>query len=466
MHGRKGSVRDVRPMRGKRKKIGAMSLRNHIRRLQRVASAFAVADSSPTLPSGPVILFSCHDADRSMRGNDGRFSPLLEGIRKITEELGYSGINLTHPFALFAGSQIKDGSITINYRALRSRSLPLLRRILRVGSPVNPIERETALYRSLLDRLGPRAIISIQPPYGLCRAARQMGILVVEAMHGTNYHLEDKVFRSHWAQPDELLPNVLLSFDDVSHKTMLAWTGGRDISAVQGGDPWLHHLRCEAAADPGRSSGKDMPEGRRNQVLVTLQWGYDGEREALGSIVPNGVLHPALEAAIARSVGQYRFLIRMHPIQLNKTGYRHHRRYIRSLAARYPNVEWEQASARPLPLLLDEVFAHITMSSSAVGEAATAGVPSLMLCPTLHPGGANHGMFADLAAAGHVTFGKLDENAILEWLESKAASLPSPPPYEVEKRHGAELALYRGLMERAERLRSGGRQERERKSLS
>jgi len=437
----------------------SMSLRNVWRRMHRGFSAFAVPDHSVARPGGRLVLFSCHDADRSMTEGGGRFSPLLEGIRCIMADLGCVSVNLTHPFAIFKGSDIKDGSITVNHRVLPHR---LRTRLQSLVSPSRAkemsLDLETKLYRIVLETLRPEMVISIQPPYGLCRAARQMGIMIVEAMHGTNYNMNDKIFGAHMKNPDILLPNILLSFDDVSHATMTALTAGRDIEALRANDPWLHSLRLEQSRTVDRMLPIKAGDDRRNQVLVTLQWGYDGERKSLSNIIPNGILHPALEAAFAKTADRFRFLVRMHPIQMNKHGYRHHRRYIQSLPARYPNVEWERATAWPLPLLLDEVCAHVTMSSSSVGEAAAANVPSLTLCPTLHPGGALHGTFRELEAEGHLTFGKLDTEAIIAWIEASAIRIRERPPYDAEQRHGEELVFYAALLERTRSARTGGTQ--------
>jgi hypothetical protein len=439
-----------------------MNFRDKLRHLERFARVFSVFDGAPALPKGRLVLYSCHDADRSVSGNEGRLSPLLEGIRSIVAELGYVDTNLTHPFAIFSGSQIKGGSRTINYAAVRVRLLAKLERFLPARFRIGRLERETAFYRAMLTKLQPRAIISIQPPYALCRAARQMGILVIEPMHGTNFSMSDtKFFGAHMANPDELLPNVLVSFDDVTYATTTALTVGRDISTAQTGDPWLHLLKAGEARKGSPARTAEPSSAHRKQVLISLQWGYDGDRDTLSNIIPNGILHPAVEEVIATTGEEFQFRIRLHPIQMIKPGYSHHKRYIQSLAARYSNVEWEQATGRPLPFLLDEVFAQMTMSSGSAGEAASANIPTLLLCPTLHPGGANYGKFRELEPTGAVTFGTLDRERILAWLRGRAAQPVLRPHYDVEQRQRDELAFYGDLMKRAELLRSQAEQERE-----
>ena len=172
---------------------------------------------------------------------------------------------------------------------------------------------------------------------------------------------------------------MIISYDAVTHETVRALTKDRPIRALRAGDPWLIACRRRAVAP--------LVAGRRERrAIVTLQWGYDGERDSLTGIVPDGVLHSALEQAIADAGSDgWTILMRMHPIQMNAPGYGHHRRRIQALAARHAHVEVAQASSWPLPLLMDEVAAHITLSSSAVGEATVAGVPRSCCAPRFIP---------------------------------------------------------------------------------
>lgn len=386
-----------------------------------------------------------------MKHGEQRFSPLLEGIRDLVLELGYSPVNFSHPFAVFRSDQVKDGTFTLNRRALRARLRAAWPGLLRPSRALEArVEREASLYRDLLETLRPELVFAIQPPWAMCHAARQLGIAVVEAMHGSNVSLDDRIFAEHMAHPDHMLPHYVLGFDDVTFATFATHCAGRNITALRANDPWMQACRRRWARErqaAGRTD--DRPAGK--SVLVSLQWGYDGERKSLSGIIPNGILHPAIEGAIAAtSRCGIRFLVRLHPIQMTSPGYRHHRRYIESLASRHPHVEVQRATHDPLPLLLEEVSCHITMSSSSVGEATAARVPSLMLCPTLHPGGAHDGFFKELEREGAVTFGRLDVDAIAEWIGrcGAASERAQAEPYTA-KSHQDELSFYADLIERA-----------------
>lgn len=422
-----------------------LPLRRVARALARLATALAVPDHLPARPKGPLVLFGCHDADRGMRGDAGRYSQLLEGIRRHVVAIGCVPLNLTHPFAALRSSEVRDGSITLNWRALLGRAEAALRRAFGAG-PVVRLDIETRLYRGLLQRLQPRLVFAIQPPLGLCRAARQLGVVVIEPMHGNNISLQDRFFMHHMCRPDEVLPQVLLAFDDVTQATLRRVCQGRDITPLRTRHPWVQLCRLEAASR--QAAGAPGPV---HAVLLSLQWGYDGERDALSGIVPNGILHPAIEQAIARTAGSgLRWHLRLHPVQVTTPGYRRHRRYFEQLAARHPHIEFEQATTMPLPLLLDEVSAHITMSSASAGDAAAAGVPSLLLCPTLQPGGTNHGLFLELEAAGQATFGRLDTDAIVDWLSHRTPRTCAPlDAAALAAEHEADAAFYRQLLDGA-----------------
>jgi hypothetical protein len=425
-----------------------MNLRNVWRFTSRLFSLLAVPDNlAVQRPVGRLVLLSCNDVDRGMQQDGLRFSPLLEGIRHLLDELGYRTVNLTHPYAMFRGSGVKDGALTLNHRtfALRLASLLSRSRDDHAGQKgARSVRFEMGLYRRLLVMLRPEAVVSIQPPLALCSAARELGIPVIEAMHGTNIALSDRIFANHMASPDSLLPTHVLCFDDVTHATYQAHCAGRDILPLRTVDPWMHV--CQREYGLFHSAG---PASRKS-VLFTLQWGYDGEREALRNIIPNGILHPAVERAIALTAGRnVRVLFRLHPVQMNLPGYRHHRRHMESLITRFPHVEFQRASTAPLPVLLNEVSGHLTMSSSAVGEAAALHVPSLLLCPTLKPGGAHEGFFSELLHSGMATLGSLDAQAIADWIECCTASRRTPcDPAEAERAHQNLLHFYATLLGR------------------
>lgn len=427
-----------------------MKFKSYWRLFLRMVKALTIWDYFPKIQDLHPVLFSCHDVDRAMRDTNGRYSPILEGIRSVVNELGYSTINVTHPYAVFRSREIKGESITINYRSLLIRFISIFR--LSESRAKFRQKCEVRLYFILLRKYSPKIIISIQPPAALCVAAKQLGICVVEAMHGTNISLSDKVFAASMSQPADGLPDVILSFDNVSQNTLSVLCGGGAISTLQTRDPWLHLLRCQQVKKV-ISLNKPAPESK--VILVTLQWGYDGERDSLHSVIPNGILHPALVDVFVKTLNEnVRYLLRLHPIQMNAAGYSHHRQYIEALCKRYAHLEWEFATNTPLPLVLEGVCGHITMSSSSVGEALVSGVPTLLLCPTLHEGGENYGLFRELESSGMIFFGGLNAADICSWVRSCPMRVAiQHSPEETKAAHEVEKRFYETLIESPSYLR-------------
>jgi hypothetical protein len=413
------------------------NLRQPLRQTLRAFGVLAVPDTGWPAPSEGGLLLSCHDVDRGMRDEAGRrFSPLLAGIGHLAAR-GRAAHHLAHPWTALPSREVTPSTLMLNRRMLRARLRAWLER-----RPGARLVREAAIYRRLLQTLRPAFAFAIQPPAGLCVAARECGVPLAEVMHGTHVSLSDRIWADYFGRPETQVAPLVISFDDVTHASVSTWAQGRDIRTVRARDPWL--LTCRHLGRRGQGGG--LPGRRERRALVTLQWGYDGERAAFTGIVPDGVLHPALAQAFAAGAQRgWNFLVRLHPIQMTAPGYRHHRNRIAALAAQLPNVEMTQATSWPLPLLLDEVAAHVTMCSSAVGEASAAGVRSLALCPTLLPGGAHEDLFRELRDAGTVTLGHLDAGDILTWLDRCSP----PPPRDTaadEREHEDALRFYERLL--------------------
>jgi len=419
--------------------------------IHRLFSFLKVIDHYPRDVSDKTIVFSCHDADRSMQEGEKYYSPFLEGVKFLVNDMGYEPLNLSHPFAVLPSYLIKDDSITINYRVLLFRFIAASTKFMNSSQRRTElrIKIETMFYRKLLQKISPKIIFSIQPPEGLCKAARSLDVVIVELMHGTNVSSTDKLFSDHMSLSDEFLPNFILSFDDCTHNTFSEMCIGRNITALRSYDPWYHFLQYNKDKMEA-SSLKPIGIKFKKRVLITPQWGYDGERESLSGVIPNGIMHPELEAVLTDKGNEHIFFnIRMHPIQRIRPWYKHHRDYFEALASRLRNVEVSYSSIAPLPVLLEEVDCHITMCSSAVGEADVANIPSLLLCPTLHEGGAHFGFFRELERGGCVSFGYLDRNQISNWIQS-ARIRPDGDKviYDIDKIQSELTDFYANLIEK------------------
>ncbi|MEZ9231524.1 hypothetical protein AB4259_10640 [Vibrio amylolyticus] len=359
------------------------------------------------------ILLSCHDVDRAMIQNKINSSPLFIGLKTALQEKDISYYELSNPFGVLKSSRVVIGSLSFNYATLLIKIYSTLLSKINKRSPLDKrVELESYLYRRVLINLKINIVFAIDPPLGLCEAARSMNIKVVELMHGNNYSMSDEIFKEKFNRHDKTLPTDIVAFDDCTFSTLNNITEGKCIRTHNSINPW--HNYCEDIVPVGNLNGEF-----KRKILVSLQWGYDGEREPLSNILDNGVIHSCLIKLI-KNHDEMMFCIRLHPIQLIRPWYKKHRQLIFELSNMYENVEIEYASSAPLNILLKAVDLHITMSSSCTGEASNQGVPTLLLCPTLHEDGTNYGLFRELYSENStlVEFGFLQYALIEDWVNT------------------------------------------------
>lgn len=380
----------------------------------------AAAKSGMTVEGGgKCILYSCSDANRGMSASDGCFSPLLSPIQEYYARLSYQAVNLSYPLTYVDSSAVRGRAIIINRPYIAIWLMEAVERTLlgKQAAVKKKNHRRARLFRKLLTRLKPRLIFATQATPEFCTAAHDLGIAVIEPMHGMNLSPADKILQATICGIDTYaLPDAYLAFDDRTRDTLLELLGERKIAVYRMPHPW--HIECqnpESVLSGARNSPVLTNTGNRMKILVSLQWGYAGERDTLSNIIPNGVLHPSIEQAIADNP-EILWLLRLHPVQLRAQGYEFHRQFVQALSEKYANVEWEDATDLPLPAILSHVQGHITMSSGTCGEAAIFAVPSLLMCPTLKEGGAHGGWFSELIDEGMAELGELDVADVNDWL--------------------------------------------------
>ena len=152
----------------------------------------------------------------------------------------------------------------------------------------------------------------------------------------------------------------------------------------------------------------------RKTVLITLQWGYDGDHPDFPGILPNGIVAEEVVSAIRQTLTEVLWIVKLHPAQLRGNIYERHQNFVADLQRQFPNV-FSKVDEVPLPLLLKLCDGHVTMNSMACYEAGWMAVPSLVLCPTTREGGKYAGYFEDLRAAGFVTKLAPSASQIVEW---------------------------------------------------
>jgi len=375
----------------------------------------------------PCLLLACHDTNRY--GNIGGkwFSPLLEPIGEYLQRRGMTVMHLCLPPCLDAPKRVYGESFNVNL----AFALVLLRKhaerffVNRALAEERAHQRMVMVYKQQLHAMSPELILGISVPSELAEAAHELKIPLIEAIHGMQLRASDQLVIEKFTAVDTRLPGTFLSFDSMTHAALCELFKSRGITSFHMPHPW-HTEAARPCSNLIEDSSRveSLFSSYRAAFLLTLQWGYDGERDDLRGILPNGILHPSLEAVFAASP-DILWLIRLHPVQLKGFSYKRHRRYAYALSRRFSNVNVMEASFLPLPLLLRRCSGHVSMLSGVCGEAAAVGVPSLMLCPTLKNGGEFAGMFSELGAS-MITYGELRADEILEWVMSRAASTAPP----------------------------------------
>ncbi len=370
------------------------------------------------------ILYSASDGNRGQRGVDGFYSPILDPIQAYYHGRSCEAVNLSYPLSCYDGREIKSDAILLNRPALWIIVLWAIERLTlgKKRAARRKSDRRIALLRRMIEVLQPKFIIAFQATAELCQAAHGLNIAVIEPMHGMQLSLNDQIFRATIVGVERnALPDAYLVYDDRTAETIRILVGNQNIEIVRLPHP-AHIAAHQTTGTLKSTTASSKPDVVK--ILVTMQWGYDGERASLANIIPNGILHPSLEQAIADNP-DVMWCLRMHPVQLRYRRYRRHRGYVEALARRFPNVEWKSATERSLADMLAIVHGHITMTSGSVGEAAIFGVPSLLLCPTLKPQGAHSGWFVELTDGGLVEFGDLDSSYISNWVQGIAVRNPT-----------------------------------------
>lgn len=368
------------------------------------------------------VLIACHDTNRYGRVHGKWFSPLLEPIAEYYRTNGYRIVHLSYPPTLDPHANVLGKSIIINDNNLVILLIKAVEQFFFGKERANERahQRRVKLYKKILYKAKPDLVFSITTPHAMGEASRALNIPLVEAQHGMNISLNTNTFIRKFHYPDMYFPQAFLAFDLETHSTQSTLFSGRPIDSILMPHPWhIETMRSKSKLVLDTSELTLLVSPYQAAVLVSLQWGYDGEVEHLKGIIPNGILHPVFEEAIAQTPIEILWLVRLHPVQLKGYSYRRHRNYIFKLADRYPNVNVDFASYMPLPQLLTHCVGHIAMSSGVCGEAAQLGVPSLMLCPSIKPGGGREGAYSTLPKE-YVTYGELATDQVISWVVSKA----------------------------------------------
>lgn len=352
------------------------------------------------------ILLFCHDNDRSLTLNGLAYSPLIDSI---SEQLSKSGLrcqSVALPWSQLGRKDTFGRAVLIN----RYYFLQLALRAFLGFVFFN-------VYELVLKKSEARLVIGIGLTSDLCCVAKKYNVTTIEVLHGMGYTFVPWGMND---RPRENLPDQIVAMDPVS-KVSFSSLLARGVQVRQVVHPFYNKILDAAYNIPREWHFEGNPTAQN--VLITLQWGYDGEEPEFNGVLANGVFFEELEILISKRQDKF-WHFRLHPVHVKGGVSSKAQRYVSLLAARYPNVSWRTASTVPLASVASACDAHLTMCSMSCYEVAMYGVPSLVFCPTTRGTGVYRNYFEDLVGEGYVNKSAFDAAFVEGWLD---AVLRMPP---------------------------------------
>lgn len=384
----------------------------NIHTLRRIALTLLRPDTTHRMEPSD-FLFCSSDADKSDVISGKHVDRILDPIAYQLQEMGYKTTSLALPYSKFVGNICLRFTFSMNWSALVAGKLDSL-----LGDKKPDKSKLTALYKRILQRSMPTAIFAIDAPSELCRAARDLGIPVIEVLHGYGYV---RVF-DNWALRDRVdFPSLVVAFDNQSAQIFEQFSEGR-YSVVRTEKLWsVHYLSIieEVNSNKNRLLGEqNKPEDFH--ILYSMQ---AGDLEEIKIIDPEDdssglMIHDSVLGAVRLSGTNFHWYFRLHPTQMVSEKATKTTKMLSKLLESYPNASWQDASQAPLTNLISQMTHHITLMSMVSYQAAEAGIPTLLLSPTLKTGEINQFLFKDLRDEHYAYFidEKVNADKILAWI--------------------------------------------------
>lgn len=387
-----------------------------LRKLMSIARSIYQKDTYLNLQKCDILLV-CHDHDLGLVINKKAYSPIVDSMFEALEKNSMKCQRFALPFSILTGTKASHHPSSANRRMLFFKILSKFKRLFN-----QPSNLEEKFYVNLFKTIECQCVMGIGLDKNVCNAAKEAGVLSIELLHGFGLpEFPNYLKRQYLHAP----PQGIISFDDKSTKTYTD-SMGPTTKIIEMKPIWLNTFLDSPVYEPLYT--KEFSK----KILITLQWGYDNDHPAFDTILDNGILSDALIKAIEHSGDEIFWRLRLHPVQLRNTRYKHHIKFIDDLTQQYKNCEWKDSSLLPLPQLLQHCDGHISMISGSAYDAALFGIPSLLLCPTLQKGQIHDHYFTDLIASHMATLGNMIESDILTWVakthqRDKKSSLVTNP---------------------------------------
>lgn len=424
-------------------------MKNKLAIIKERAAATTLCDPWELFVNSDVLAVR-HDADCGYEFRGAAYSPIVDSVVELCTNEGLRVVSVATPYSRLKGRDAFNKPLVLNRRFL---SVALLGRLSALAFGKSKARRHgedhrTAIWRKVLSYVRPRLVIGVQPDRYLCRASREMGIPVYDIQHGV-------IAADHWwygkalrqEVPESDLPTGILCWDRPSAAVLEQWAPARGVAVAVVGHPWFQRFRSPSSADDlvaealqrGPVFNNDRPT-----ALVSLQWGLHIHYYSNTDF--NKVMCKALETVILRTQGRYNWLLRLHPVQRRGVEGRYCEAYLQEVFGDCMQVEWEQASLAPLPVLLAQADLHITDMSTVVTEAAWLGVPSALLNPFLRKGGTLESLYQYERQIGLASLVEQDADAIESWMDEQLSKEGVLDPGEWGSNDGLSSLLKNALV--------------------
>ena len=412
-------------------------------RLKKLRELVFGANTWKKIPKIDFLLI-CHDVNRGGEVDGKAFSPLIDTLQLDIQEKGFSCAQFAYPESKIVGSKAwgnpfhatSAGALSFLVSCVEFRIFSRIVETVTFGkvSPTVKFGKE-AFYKKLLDLAKPRAVIGVEPIPVLCKVCRDKQIPIVEIFHGFGY--TEKVFTYLWNE--EPTPEGVLALDETSARTFSGdYFRNKGIWCEYVGHPFYKRIltnRADALIPVGVAVKPKIVEGSTKKILYSMSWGYAGDHaiySGFEGILQNGVC-PIDFLEVIKTIGEgYQFFFRVHPVQLRKKNkYKFIFEFLERLEKENPNVEWRYASYASLPSLYKDIDCQISMRSESCYDASFFGVKTLLLCPSLKPGGKIENHFQDLLKKGLVKYWIGNKGNLSDWIKETKKTEPSLMDLEV-----------------------------------
>jgi len=348
------------------------------------------------LVNADILLISSDNARYFLRNNK-YISPVLQSLRLSQPLKSFTFEHLARPYALKFGDRCTDNAVQFNIIFIISRVCDKFCTLLGINSHF-----EVLVYKRLLTKVSPRVVIGFELSSSLCVAANKLSIKTIEILHGLGHESVPPYF---YGRDIIHLPAMIIAFDPVSYSTFRGFGFDVLLADLITSNKFIEYQQNKVS----------------NRIIVSLQWGYCGDfsdEENGMKIQINGFFTNELKKAVEQSCDSYQWCFRLHPVLEQRNGYNEILSHFEKWVIGIRNAYIESSESQHIISSMHQSSAHITMNSSSCYEAALVGVPSLILCPSVHEGGNRSERFDDLVKNNCALKASLNAREILEWLSN------------------------------------------------